>query len=94
MANALINYSRRGLLPAEKCLEGIKHLEELPIRYINEDWALIEDASALAVKLDVAVYDAVYIAAASRSGATMITADHKLFKKTRNRAAVVLLGEE
>lgn len=94
MANALITYSQRGFLPEEKCLEGIQHLEELPLRYIKEDWALIKDASALASKLGVAVYDAVYITAASNSGATMITADHILFKKTSNKAAIVLLWKE
>jgi predicted nucleic acid-binding protein len=94
VANAIITYSRRRLLPAEKCLEGIQYLKELPIKYIQEDWALIETATALSVKLDVAVYDAVYIAVASSSGATIITADYKLFKKIRNKAAVELLEEE
>ena len=69
-------------------------MEELPLRYINEDWALIRDASKLASKLEVAVYDAIYIAAASNSGATMITADQKLYKKIKNKAILTLLGEE
>ena len=94
VTNALINYSKRGLLPNEKYLEGIQCLEKLPLRYVNEDWSLIREASTLAWKLDVAVYDAIYIAAASNTCSTMITADQKLFNKAKTRTAIVLLGEE
>ena len=94
VANALINYSKRGLLPKEKYLEGIQRLEELPLRYVNEDWSLIREASKLASKLDVAVYDAIYIVAASNTCSIMITADQKLFNKAKTRTAIVLLGEE
>ena len=93
VTNALINYTKRGLLPKEKYLEGIQRLEELPLRYVNEDWSLIREASILAWKLDVAVYDAIYIAAASNTSSTMITADQKLFNKAKTRTAIVLLGE-
>jgi predicted nucleic acid-binding protein len=94
VANALSNYSQRGLLPEKTCLEGIHRLEELPIRYINEDWGLINDAFKLATKLDVAIYDAIYLTIATNSDAAFITADHRLYKKVKNKVDVELLGGE
>ena len=94
VANALRTYSRRGLLSEESCLEGINQLDELSLRYIDEDFELIKDAYGLASRLDITIYDAVYLSIATSADASFVTADRKLFNRLRDEENVRLLGRE
>jgi predicted nucleic acid-binding protein len=94
VANALRTYSRRGLLSEELCLEGISQLDELSLRYILEDFELIKNAYGLASRLDVTIYDAVYLSIATSADASLVTADRKLFNRLRGEENVRLLGLE
>ncbi len=94
VANALNNYSRRGILSPEQCLDGIARLEDLSLAYVEESFGLIREAISLAPRLDVAIYDALYLCLASDRDALLITADRKLYAKAKKLGNVQLIGEE
>jgi len=50
-------------------------------------------ATRLAFELDATVYDTTYLALAEISGAQLITADKKFYKKAGGRGSVLLLGD-
>ncbi len=79
------------MLNEETCIECIDQLNELPLRYADNDFPLIKEAYRLAAELGVAIYDAVYIALAKQTGATIITADRKVFNKVKDRGNIQLL---
>lgn len=72
---ALRRYARTGELPAERALQAVEDLADLPIaRFPHEPlleriWALRDNLTA---------YDATYVALAEALGATVITRDKRL----------------
>jgi predicted nucleic acid-binding protein len=68
-------------------------LEELSLPFAEENFDLIREAIKLASRLDIAIYDALYLCHASNTDASLITADRKLYNKTRELGNVELIGE-
>lgn len=94
-ANVLWVKARVGELDREQAKERTALLVDLPVT-LEPIASLIADASDLALRLDVTVYDALYVALARRRGDLLITADHKLARAVRRSQDGVelrLLGE-
>jgi predicted nucleic acid-binding protein len=80
IANALWKTVKRGLLPGER---AEARLADLP-RFFNRLLPasdLVVEAFSLGRQIDVPVYDCLYVIAARRTGARLVTADRKLIGK-------------
>jgi len=76
-ANGLWKRVRRESWSLDDALEALGRILELPYRRIPLR-ALIEDALDLGVTLELAVYDACYVALAEAIGCPLLTADQRL----------------
>jgi predicted nucleic acid-binding protein len=78
--NVLWRKVRIGELTAEQAAIRLGYLSASPIDYID-DAALLPVALKLAISLDHPVYDCLYVAASVESGAPLVTADARLYRK-------------
>jgi predicted nucleic acid-binding protein len=92
-ANVLWKYVRRLGYSADQARTDLEQLLDLPLAVTpTADLAL--EALDLALKHDITVYDASYLALALRESATLVTADEKLVRKLAGLGrAVRWLGE-
>lgn len=79
-ANAL-NYNPN--YTAEDVKKAIDSLVELQIDVMAPTIRLLKDASEIAKKHDITVYDAVFVALAKSIGAVFVTADKKLHNRIK-----------
>ena len=63
--------------------QSISYLIELGIDVIIPTEDLISVSIEFAYKCNISIYDAVYVALASKLGATLVTADEKLYEKIK-----------
>lgn len=77
VTNALARYVRTGQLTTETAREALRYLAGLPLRVTSCE-ELANDAFQLATGKGLSGYDAMYLALAEASGATLVTADRKL----------------
>ncbi len=76
VANALWRKARAGQIERADAGAALAWLPDMPVRW-NDDETVSADALRLALALDHAVYDCVYLALAHRIGATVVTADRR-----------------
>ncbi|MGE0665422.1 MAG: type II toxin-antitoxin system VapC family toxin [Sphingomonadales bacterium] len=88
-ANILWRKVRYGQVSAQHAIEWHGDLSHAPIEYLD-DHALLPRALALAVELDHPVYDCLYLAASEASGAPLVTADAKLYRKLAANSGVTI----
>ncbi len=92
-ANAFWKYYQRGLLPEEEVLQLLGLIQRLDLR-LAPLLELIEEASALSLRLGTSVYDSIYVALAQHEDAQLVTADKKLCARAApSDTDVVLLSE-
>jgi predicted nucleic acid-binding protein len=77
IANALLRYVRAGQLAAAEADEAMQLILEVPLRVVSLR-SLAADALTLAREIEQSVYDATYVLLAEATGATLVTADHRL----------------
>ncbi len=77
--NILWKKTRRGEIQAQKAVEVIRALAEVPI-YLSSASELLESAYLLAAKFERTVYDSLYLALALLEECPMVTADHRLVR--------------
>ena len=75
-ANALWRKARTGQMERADAGAALAWMAEMPLRW-HDDETVGADALRLALALDHAVYDCVYLALAHRIGATVVTADRR-----------------
>ena len=80
IANAINVARRRGRISADEARQAIADFLSWDFTYVGTN-DLIRAAADTALRLDCAVYDALYLALASSVGASLITADHVLFHR-------------
>ncbi len=92
-ANAFWKYYQKGLLPEEEVLEALRLIRLLNLR-LAPMLQLIEEASALSLRLGTSVYDSIYLALAQHEDAQLVTADKQLCARAApSDTDVVLLSE-
>lgn len=89
--NVLWKAVRRERIPASAVGPAITLLESLRIPTVSSS-GLLTAALAIALKHDRSVYDSLYVALASQSGAQMITADARLANALAGHLPVKWLG--
>lgn len=70
-------------------------LQRLPLHWANDE-QILADAVRIAIELDHAAYDCMYLALAHRLGARLVTADMKFVRRaapTAHRGAIVALAD-
>lgn len=82
-ANALWAKQRRGELDDSEVVERVQALRAVPVDLVPQQ-ELLEEAVALALKLEHPVYDCLYLALAVEQDTALITAD-RLFVATVRR---------
>jgi predicted nucleic acid-binding protein len=88
--NILWKLVYRGLLPEADAKPKVTQLDRLKlVRTPNA--SLLDDALTIALAQQASVYDAVYVALASRLGLPLVTADDKLVKKFAGTSYSVVL---
>ena len=77
--NALRNAHRRQRLTLAEGHDVLDRLRRLPLRVVDSNESpVFYDALGLSVECDISVYDAVYLDAARRHGATLVSRDRRL----------------
>ncbi len=84
-ASALRRYVVRGVLSPGQALEALQLIAESEPVLEEVDKTLSEEALRMSLDLGVTVYDAAYLALASRLGASFYTADEKLLSNPKVR---------
>jgi len=77
MLNVLLALERRGRLALGKTVEGLRHLQRLPIQ-LWDSQASIYELHALAIRHQLTSYDALYLDAALATGLPLATRDKAL----------------
>jgi predicted nucleic acid-binding protein len=97
-ANILWKKARRRELSKEEAILAARLLQGADMEIVSTR-SLLESATSIAIELDHAAYDCVYIALAAASGCRFVTADDRLVRKLRQgrrnrwRDSVVSLAE-
>ncbi len=93
VANSLWKATKqRRLLPTD-AHEALKNLNDAQIQLFELNSAEIYSELIIANKLDIACYDAAYLALSEKMKAQVITADDKLYEKSKNRFRVLHLRD-
>lgn len=74
-------------------LKAIKNLYDLELDIIAQVYDITKATIKLAYKKGITFYDALYISLAQELGFQYITADKKLYRKTKDLSFVTLLNE-
>lgn len=85
----LLRYSK--VFTIEDTNQALASLRELEITVIVPTFEIIGGAVKLSFKYDITVYDAIYLATAESIGYRFITADERLYRKTRKLGFIELL---
>ena len=94
-ANALWRKARTGQMERADAGAALAWMAEMPLRW-HDDETVGADALRLALALDHAVYDCVYLALAHRIGATVVTADRRfanVLASTEHGGSVMMLTD-
>lgn len=95
VANALSRRARRGNLEPRGAVAHMASIRRLPLRWAD-DPEIAEDAVQLAIELDHAAYDCMYLALARRLGVQLVTADMEfadIVAPTAHASALVRLAD-
>ncbi len=77
MLNVLLALERRGRLASGRAVEGLRHLQRLPVQ-LRDSQASIFELHALANRHQLTSYDALYLDAALATGLPLATRDKAL----------------
>jgi len=91
ISNALRKRVTRGELDAEYAVKVLSVLAALEIIKVADQRKLLPDAFTLAVKRNVTVYDALFVALAKEAEAPLLTADKTQAKAGREEGVKVIL---
>lgn len=81
LANALLKGKK---LTEEKMVDSLKLFFQTKVEVVPTDLSLIKSAISLAIKYDLTVYDAVYVALAKKFGCQLISANPKCHGKVKD----------
>ena len=89
----LANVLRYKHFSDEEIKDAISSIMDMDFLIIAPSQSLIHKAAQISLNEDVTIYDAVYIALSDHFSTPVVTADKKLYVKTKNSHKVILLSE-
>lgn len=95
VANVLWQKVERGEIETTAASVLADTVQRLPLEWADDE-QIIADAVRIAIELDHAAYDCMYLALAHRLGARLVTADMKFVRRvvpTAHRDAIVALAD-
>ena len=94
VANTLATAIRSGRITEDQAWSNLSAYIDLPVSLDEDPEWLLQAARQCAVRFGIAIYDAIYLALGDASGASVITADRKLYDLVRDDLTFVRwLGE-
>ena len=84
VANAFLFAYKMGRISFEMAREQLRDFLALPLHQTEDSNGLVSAAMELASRLDIAVYDALYLELARQAGVPFVTADRQLYDKARS----------
>ncbi len=89
--NAIRKYYIRGIITGDLMNSILEEMRKIPINYVEIDWELVVEALKIAVKNNITVYDAYYIATSQKHNIQVVTADEKFYNTIAKKYNVILL---
>jgi len=90
VVSILRKYFLEGYIDMNALTESCKVLQEIEINYIGMDWEILEDALSYSLENNISLYDAIYIIASKRLGASIVTADQHLIDSLKNKELEII----
>ena len=90
VVSILRKYFLEGYIDMNALTESCKVLQEMEINYIEMDWEILEDALSYSLENNISLYDAIYIIASKRLGASIVTADQHLIDSLKNKELEII----
>jgi len=90
--NAILIAARRGIISneqAEKCVKALMELLKSNIKIVEQE-DVLEEAFQIAMRNNLTIYDAVYIALSRKLKTTLITRDRRQAESARNEGISVV----
>lgn len=81
VANAFLVAFKMGRISFEMAREQLRDFLALPFHQTEDSNGLVSAAMELASRLDITVYDALYLELARQAGGAIVTADRKLYDR-------------
>ena len=83
VGNALWRAVKLGRIVEEDAQDALEALNDMGIELHELNWTQISQELSIACKLDLTIYDASYLLLSERLKASFITADNKLYEKSK-----------
>ena len=93
VANSLWKAIKLGRITQEDAKEALKIQMTYNINFYEFNWAEVSDELAIAIKMDLTVYDAAYLFLSEKMNAQLITADDKMYQKAKGHFKVLHLKD-
>lgn len=87
-ANALWIAVKQRRIQQADAQDALQFLQNTQLRLYELNWLDVSQCLAIAHKIDIAIYDAAYLFLGDKMGAQLITADNKLFEKSKEHFEV------
>lgn len=93
VGNTLWKAINQKLIEADEALERFSHFLKLRLGTVELDDQEYLEALVWSVRSDTTYYDSVYVRASKKLGATLLTADDELYKKSSNETPTLHLRD-
>jgi len=93
VANALWKAIKRSRISEADAHDALTILDDLGIILHELNWTDVANGLNMASKLDLTIYDASYLILSNKMKAQLITADDKLYEKTKKNFKIVHLKD-
>lgn len=89
VGNALWRAVKLERITEEDAQIALEALSDIRIERHEIDWIQVSQGLSLACKLDIAVYDTAYLFLSDKLKATLVTADNKLYEKSKKQFRIL-----
>jgi len=87
----LTNVFRYGKISEDQAKDFIQDFYKMEMILIQPNQSLLFDTLNYALNFDITIYDGIFITLAKNLGTKMITADKKLYEKTKSTGLIIFL---
>ncbi|MHA1383083.1 MAG: type II toxin-antitoxin system VapC family toxin [Candidatus Helarchaeota archaeon] len=87
----LTNVFRYGKISKDQAKDFIQDFYKMEMILIQPNQSLLFDTLNYALNFDITIYDGIFITLAKNLGTKMITADKKLYEKTKSTGLIIFL---
>ena len=89
VGNALWRATKLGRITETDAQDALEALNDMRIQLSELTWTQVSKGLGIACKLEIAIYDAAYLFLSEKSKTKFITADDKLYEKSKRHFEVL-----